>query len=890
MNRFEKVICWGFIWVSVGLAEGLKAQEESSPAEVEVQISDYLIRDWQTEHGLPQNTIETIVQTRDGYLWLGTYNGLVRFDGVHFTTFSAINTPGLRSDCIDALYEDHAGRLWIGTEGGGLSLYENGVFTTYFPTNNLSASIVLAITADREGVLWLGTPSGLYRFNGRNYDQGPELPGQREIGYVKRLTLDPEGRLWIGAANGLFYLQNGQVVKEPSFEYAGGMAADVSSGIWLGRETGLAHYVAGKETLYPECAGLSYTFLYQTRNGDVWIGTKNQGLVRWRLGQRTNYSIHEGLQVNDITAIFQDHEGNLWVGSNGGGLHRLKVNHLKTFSTKNGLPDNDVVALLEDRAGRKWIGSYAGGLTVLDHGQFKSMPGLPGKDAVAYALCEARDGSIWIGSPHALYRWREGQAVEAQPIEGESARIIFEDRAGNLWLGSRLRGLQCRRKEKVVQFGLAQGLSHNYVTGIVQDQQDTIWAGTKQGLNRISNDKITCYYRRDGLGADTIQTLYMDPQGILWVGTAGGGLSRLKDGRFVTLNTQQGLANDVIAQILEDGQGVFWMGSNAGIMRVKRTELIDCLEGRNKQIRCLTLNRHDGMLNPECAGSFQPSCFKSQEGSLWFATVGGIVMVHPDAILANTNPPPVHIEFVRADETEYGHHPFGESPNTPVIIPRGRAQLEIDYTGLSYAAPERVHFRFRLEGWDNNWVEAGTRRTAYYLKVPPGNYQFRVMARNNDGVWNDSAASMALVIQPFWHQTRWFRLSAILGLTSLLGITLRVVQKNHLRRELERVEQRNTRLRAEELGLANQQLQARKRELEDALANVKELRGLIPICAACKKVRDDQGFWNHVEKYIQQHSHAKFSHGMCPECMAQWYPDYSDEPAPRATDPLGPDI
>jgi ligand-binding sensor domain-containing protein len=841
---------------------------------------EYLIGNWQTEDGLPQNSISAIAQTPDGYLWLGTFNGLVRFNGVRFTVFTSATSPGLLSDNINMLYVDRGGRLWICTDGGGLSCYEQEKFTALAGTNQVAASIVSGVAEDAKGNLWVGTAEGLYRLVSGNLAHVAAAQDGQPIGGVADMKSASDGKVWLAADEKLYCISEGKVALAPGFEGLTSVLPSRSSGLWYGgRQIGLRRYQSGKHTAYPGFMDWEFRQIYEARNGDLWVGSADRGLARLRGGEQRVFTTQDGLLANDVNALFEDQEGNLWVGTNGGGLHRFREKRLRTYTVREGLPGNDVVCLLEDRRGRVWIGSYGQGVCVWEGGQFRRLPGLPAAPDAVIALAEGRDGQLWLGvAGGRLISWQDGSATEEDLTAYEGARVVFEDRDGALWLGSKLRGVERRYGGKTIRYSRQEGLSHDYVTSIAQDKEGAIWVGTRQGLNRISAGRVERFSRREGLGADCIHTLYVDQEGVLWAGTAGGGLSCLRQGRFAAITTAQGLPNDVIGQILEDGLGNVWLGSNAGLCRVKRSELLACAERRTRWVQGLILNHNDGLVNPECAGSFQPACFRGRDGRLWFATVGGIVVVSPEQLAPGSLPPPVHVESVLADGRAC--LPTRGAPASPatVTVPPGVGRVELSYTGLSYVAPSRVRFRFRLVGTDKDWVEAGTRRTAYYPRLAPGRYRFEVIACNNDGVWNTTGDAVNLVVQPLWWQTGWCKALAALGLLGTTAGWTGATIWRRMRRKMELAEQRSTKLRAEELGAANQRLQVRTNELEEALAKVKVLTGLLPICATCKKIRDDKGYWNKVEHYITEHSDARFTHSICPDCAKRLYPELYDDP------------
>ena len=862
---------WACLLHSVGAIEG-----PVWPREIE-----FTIKTWQTDEGLPQNSVSAIIQSRDGYLWLGTFNGLVRFDGVRFTTFTAARSPGLPSDNINALCEDRLGRLWIGTEGGGLVRYENHQFRGIHAPGSLAPEVISHICQDGSGTIWVGTPHGLFRVNDDQMDLVPPPPGV--TGPIHALCPEQDGALWVSWGETLIRFRAGRWDPVPELIGAFRITPDLTNGVWLASDRhGLLHYADGKAIQAAELTGHNVERVLQSRDGDIWLTANRSGLIQVRNGRKSQFTAADGLLVNDLPTLFEDREGNLWIGSNGGGLHRLRKKALQTISTRNGLPHNDVVCLTRDSSENVWIGTWGEGAGIWRDGQFHRVSGALASEGLIVSFSQARSNAIWIAATDGkLYYGQNGQTTLRDVLPGQGTRTVFEDRDGGLWLGSRDFGVQHRRAGETNYFTTTNGLSHSYVTSIAQDQDGAIWVGTKGGLNRIAGREVKQFHQAHGLGAEPVHTLYPDRAGALWIGTAGGGLSRYYQGRFATVNTRDGLANDVVAQIIEDDYGYFWIGSNAGLMRVKRKNLEECLDGAVDEIQGLVLSRQEGMLNPECAGSHQPGCFKDPSGHLWFATVGGLVVVDPTRVASNPLVPPVHIESVRTEVELTPRSPSAAGDSFSYVVPAGKGRFEIDFTALSFAVPERVRFKYRLIDWDSDWVHAGTQRTAQYAKVSPGQYLFHVIACNNDGAWNETGATISIVIEPFWWQTATFKLFMAVGLAAGGLAIARSVHVRKLRRALERAERTAALLRASELGAANTQLQARTHDLEAALANVKVLRGLIPICASCKKIRDDKGFWSQVEVYVMRHSDAQFSHGVCPECAKKFLDDV-EQSAPQS--------
>lgn len=782
--------------------------------------TDYCVDRWQTEDGLPGNTVTSIVQTHDGYLWIGTFGGLARFDGMQFRHFG--EREGLKTNRILCLFEDARGDLWVGSEGGGLFRYHAGVFSALTTRDGLLHDVVMSLTEDALGRLWIGTYSGL-----QCWKDGAFIPAAIEPaplqGPVSRLLADPSGVLWM-VINGLlgkvetncFMLP--KVEGEPSGQMAvSALHMSHSGRLWIGGNSGYvvssSHGALDLLPLVLEQLTDNLWDLCEARNGDMWIGTASSGLRRWRGGQVLSITTQEGLADNSVRCILEDREGNLWVGTNGGGLHRLKLKKLALVTTRLGLAHNVVMSLAEDAKGDVWIGSNGGGVSLRRQGTFAPayLNYLLDNECI-WSLLAARDGTLWIGTWNSGLFHKTDAKLErfnvALQDRDEPVVALCEDRIGGLWIGTYQDGLKYFQDGNFISYRATNGLSANFISALAQDPSGRLWIGTVGGgLNCLEQGAFKVFTRQDGLGSEFIRTIYADAQGVLWIGTAGG-LSRLKDGRLATLTTQHGLADDVISQIIEDDYGHLWLGCNRGIFSVPKADLNQVAEGRLNSCKVLSYGKAEGMESLECTGGFSPAGLKTRDGKLWFSTVKGLVRVDPERLPSNELPPPVLIEqvvvdgmAVAADSLRLLPHIQDPTPQTkpgpsrpaPAAwrIGPGARHVELHYTALSFTAPEKVRFRYRLEGFDPSWVEAGTQRIAYYTYLPPGRYQFRVAACNNDGVWNDTGAAIVLQSLPLFWQTWWFRLllaSAVLGGT---GWAVKYWSTRRLRRRLEWLRQQN---------------------------------------------------------------------------------------------------
>jgi ligand-binding sensor domain-containing protein/signal transduction histidine kinase len=745
-------------------------------------LAQYQFDVWNTDNGLPQNSVQVILQTRDGYLWFTTFDGLVRYDGVRFTVFNTANSKGITSNRFIALFEDRDGILWVGTEDGGLIKYQAGTFTTYTTEDGLLHNRVTAIQDDAEGNLLVSTSAGLVR-----RQNGKFIPLiRKEVGpYPNADYRDRAGAIWYFDQARLYRLKDGQVITyqiEGELVKAGtiSMREDRQGSLWIGTYAGLNRLKDGTLTVYTMKDGLPKGYvrtIYEDRRGNLWLGSTEGGLSRFKDGRFTTYSMAHGLSSNNVSAIYEDREGTLWVGTHDGGLNRLRKQVIDILDQQDGLAANNAYPVYEDRAGVIWIGTWERGLNRYENGRvthYSAKDGLPGN--LVLSLAEDREGRLWVGAINGVSWFKDGRFSFANrmvfpPSIGVNAVwSIHEDRAGSLWFGTD-KGLFRYKDGTATLYTTGDGLAGNEVKVIIEDRQGALWIGTYGGLTRFAGGKFFSYTKQDGLASNRVRALYEDREGVLWVGTYDGGLSRFKDGRIISYTTADGLFNNGVFQILEDDQGNFWMSCNVGIYRVSRGQLNDFAAGKIQAITSISFGKSDGLLNPECNGGSQPAGVRTRDGKLWFPTQGGVAVIDPKDIPFNFQPPPVVIERFILDREVIDLHPSVE-------IAPGRENVEIQYTGLSFIKPEHIRFKYRLRGLDEEWVEAGTRRAAYYSHLPPGEYIFNVIAANSDGVWNTEGAQLRIVVHPPFWRTWWFISLATLAVvgTAILVYERRLVR------------------------------------------------------------------------------------------------------------------
>jgi signal transduction histidine kinase/ligand-binding sensor domain-containing protein len=713
---------------------------------------EFLIRNWTTGDGLPENTVRAIVETRDGYLWIGTANGLARFDGIRFTRFDSANIPALFSADIFALQEDRQGALWVSTRRG-IFRYAAGRFEVVPPPPAGPPISVWSLTACPDGEIWVRAGDGLARWSGDKLERCPLPAGPIDL---QHFCAAPEGGLWLASRNGVWRFRDGRAQKVADTPVPELIAAGQDGRLW--GLVGMRRLCWLQNGVWSEAADFGdekCSSLYCAPDGDVWIGAgaRNRAF-RLRAGQLTEVNERQGLEGNRPICFTEDREGNLWVGMNGAGLYRLRERRLQAFRREDGLQNLNLASVCQDADGTVFVHVMGQTLHRFANGRFEAVEvaATGERYALPTALGPARAGGVWAGTFYgSLPRIEQGRVVE-RVGSGAGTRALFTDRNGDLWRGTRSAGVEHISGTNLTRFSTNEGLSFNNVYCLAQDTGGAIWAGTEEGLNRIERGQITRFGRADGLGHHFISALCVDSRGTVWAGTLGGGLSAWQGSRFITLTTREGLADDAVQQLLEDDHGQLWIGTRAGLMRVALDQLHDFLASRVRVITGTLIGRNEGLPRPDCWTEYQPASIKARDGRLWFCTSSGVALIDPQRFATPAPPPIVHIEEVTVDG-QIG----ARGGETEILVPSGSQRIEIRYTGLSPSGPELVRFRYRLSGYDDDWVEAGRNRFASYSHVPPGRYEFQVSAANNDGVWNEAGATLQMVVLPAFWQTLWFR-------------------------------------------------------------------------------------------------------------------------------------
>lgn len=826
-------------WAAVLLPGRLLAGQAVVGLDPSKQITQYVHDGWTTADGLPQNSVLAIAQTPDGYLWLGTEEGLSRFDGVRFVTFEKRALHGLRSNEVDALLVDHNGDLWIGSQGGGLSVLSHGSFKPVAIPAQLSNDSVHALYEDERKDVWIATDGGgIARLANGKFTVYTRADGLADNA-VFSICSDGKGGIWAGTHAGLGHWTGGRFTNLTKKQGLPGedirsIYCDRQKALWVGTNgAGLAHLTAAGIRTYSVRDGLSSNnilSIFQDRSGSIWVGTVGEGVCRLQGETFSCFTSKNGFSGGGVWAIAQDREGSLWIGSSNNGLERLRDASFTPYGTREGLSSDVVLSVYQDREGAIWVGTADSGVDRWKDGEITHLTtrdGLP--DNQVFSIVEDRDGDHWFGTRRGLGRLGRGKLtvdkVEAG-LPSDAMQCTYVDRAGVLWVGSR-QGLSRLDGARFITYTAKAGFSNVPVLSIHEDPHDgSLWIGTVAGLRHFANGRFRAYTKSDGLSSNVITALSEEPDGTLWIGTDGGGLNRLKDGRFSTFTAQAGMLDDTIFQILDDALGNLWMSSNRGVFRVAKSELTALADGKLGQLTSQSFNVADGMRSRECNGGFQPAGWRLNDGRLAFPTMKGLVIVNPSRLVVNQVPPRVLLQRFVVDQHDV-------SANSFFSAPPGKGQLEFQYTASSFIQPEKIRFKYVLEGFDKDWMDAGTRRAAYYTNIPPGNYTFRVIASNADGVQSRSDETVSFTLRPHFYQTRPFK-TAVLFCLAGLAFTAYRLRMNRIHERTMQLIRLNEALQAEneqrqrteeQLTAAKEKAEAASRAKSDFLANMShELR------------------------------------------------------------------
>jgi signal transduction histidine kinase/ligand-binding sensor domain-containing protein/CheY-like chemotaxis protein len=728
-------------------------------------IAAYGHRVWTRESGLPQDTINCMAQRQGSYLWLGTNDGLVRFDGVQFTSVDLPVTHGLKISGIYALQEDREGGLWLGTNNSQVIRYKDGrVTSVLWPgiVPHLQPTFVRAIFEDRDGAVWIGTEDGLFRYrDGRT----TEITAREGLASnrIEGIAGDAQGHVWVGTAGaGILLWQKGRLVPVEGgtdSRFVTAVLADHEL-VWVGTLEGLKVLRHGRLEAYstPDSLGnAAISSLYKDQEGSLWVGMMQAGIRRIGPdGAVSGYTSANGLSSDGVLSILEDVEGNIWIGTMGRGLNQLRDVAVRKITAADGLSPGFFRAVMQGKNGDFWLASHNSGLNRIHDGKvtiYDKRQGLSSNSLRSVFV--DTDGSVWIGTygaglDHLLANGKVEVYTARQGLADNAVKAILKTRDGSLWLGTD-GGVSRYFKGKFTNYTDRDGLASNSVWQILEAHDGTLWFATNEGVASFKDEKFGNRLTvKDGLSSNLIRYLYEDEDGVLWIATRDGGLNRWDRGKVTVYNQSVGLAHDAGYSIAEDDNHNLWISSNQGIFRVDKNQLRDFANGRIHAIVSVLYDTTDGMPNDECASLAQPTVWKAQDGKLWYPTVAGIAVMDPRQLIREMGPQQAMIEQFMADK-----RPVATSAPELEIRP-GRGELEFHYTAIAFAHPEKVRFQYQLEGFDKEWVDAGDRRAAFYTNIRPGTYWFRVRVQGAHGEWGASTPALRLRLLPHYYQSWWF--------------------------------------------------------------------------------------------------------------------------------------
>lgn len=805
------------------------------------QISQYILDQWTTRNGLPTNTLNYVYQSKDGFIWASTYNGLTRFDGVEFKVFDKKNLPHLTSSSISTLYQTQDDSLWIGTHGSGLIVQKNHDFNSYTSATtkgNFPDYSIESIIKVKDGSLWIGTRgNGIMTYKNGIFTPFKNIPEINSIS-INELQYGENGAnhvIWIGTEKGLFSYQN-EIIEKYNVEN-GSLSNDVITGLLL------------------------------DKTNTLWVGTIN-GVNRIRNGKSEVIKELEGITINDI---IEDAVGSIWFATTSG-LYRKNplTNQYEVLNTENGLPHNNVMHISTDREGNLWLAMYRAGLIRLKDGKFTNYTVQQGLASVsASSIQEVEKNTYWVGSDAGIINTITNQNVGVYALKKTLAtdrlRTIFKDREGNIWVGSYAGLLRISSDGTEKLFTIADGLTDNQVRVITQTINGSIWVGTRGGgLNEYSpsdqkwipftkDDGLTSnfimaveptqdsnlvvsmndagvniinlktrkvskiYSQTEGLPSNLAFSARYDSKNILWI-CANSGLAAIspKDiNKVHVFSPSTGFPVDAIFDIREDNATDLWISSSSGAIRIDRNSISDYFEGKRTDLKTEIFDRSDGMKEEECTGAVH--FLKDSQGRMWFPTIGGLSMINPTKITKNLLPPPVYILNMTVDSISYS---FPSLKNDKIIVEAGVRRVVFHFTGLSLVSPSDMHFKYRLKGFDEDWIEVVNERSALYTGLSPKEYTFEVMAANNDGVWSEEVATVKFKIKPLFYQTAYFWIALVALFLVLVWLAYRYqvgrIQRKNLRLE-ETVQQRTA-----EINQQKEEIEAQRDRIEEQRKAISE--------------------------------------------------------------------
>ncbi len=771
------------------------------------QSKEFIIQHWNSQHGLPVNSIHAMAQTKDGFIWMATQEGLVRFDGFEFITFSQKNNPAFLFNDIYSLLVCRDGSLLIGCHAGHLILYKDRIFRLLTHPELYGGKNVTALAEDDHNTYWIGTSGGgLGHFRNqadfsflRNTDGLPD-------NIINALLPDGQGGLWIGTQAGLSHYFQGRFSNYCQKDgltdnYIRCLYLDQQQTLWIGTQNGgLNRFYQGKFSPYHYGKlkkNQTIVSITGDTSGNLWIAANGEGIYRISASMLSPFSLDEGLPSNNIHCLLTDLHNHLWMGTLDAGISLLQPRLVNVFTSKDGLSDNVIMPVFSDKQGGIWIGTAKGGLNYYNHENFSQfqkkmkLPGIP-----LTSITEDASGTLWIGTAGSgLYAWKDGLLKNYTLKDGLLSNVInavYADRKGRLWIGTDGGGLSRYEKGRFTTLTSREGLSHDQINCLLQDKKGRMWVGTNGGgINRLDEEKIKWITSENGLRDDEILSLYEDHDGILWVGCSHAGLVMIRNDSVEVFSKEDGLDADKIQQILEDAKGNLWMSGPLGIFSVSKKALLELADGKSNKILSVHYGVNEGMLSSECTSKVFPAGCRGRDQELWFPTLNGLIMIDAARQKQEMPLPSICLTRVFVNEQEV-------VPDQEITLQPGLINLEIQYTSPGFNPLRELSFKYKLEGFDLYWINAGSRRSAFYTHLPPGRYEFKVTATNDFGGERKMESLIKINILPYFYQTAWFFLICAIAALFIFWFLVRYQYRKIKEKQLNRlVEERTRELREE---------------------------------------------------------------------------------------------
>ena len=789
---------------------------------------------WTSNQGLPSDNITSVLQDNKGYIWIGTFNGLVKFEGIKFKVFSHNSQNGFKSNSATVIFEDSKKTLWIGTNGNGLAAYKKNEFTMFTMENGLVSNYINTISEDDSGNIWIGTRKGLNLLNESwKISTLDYLEIKNES--INIAYKDQNGKMLIAAGkSGLFEVFENRLKQTKyskflkNFEILS-ILDDKNGKIWIGtKNNGLFIYNDGKLKSYPVLDNINVKTVNTIKYGNkksVWICT-DSGIFRFYNNNFSAYTEKSGLSNNQVVDFYEDLEGNAWIATSRGGLIKLSESKFYSISKKHGLIHNTTNVIMNDKDGNYWIGTDKGlslyrNSSFLDHPLTKKMSNI----RVRHIIQDSSD-KIWVCtySKLGIVSFADGKIKSYSTENGLSSnrcRFVLEDKDGKIWVGTS-NGLNTIVNNRIINYTKKDGLNDNYILSLFRDSRENIWITTNGGgVNLFKNDNFISYSTKDGLASDVVFSVFEDSRSTLWFAT-NNGLSRYKNNKFLNYSVEDGLFGNAVFQILEDRKGKFWMTADIGIFTAELVDMEHFAERKLNKIKMKLYDNLDGLPGASTPVSWG---IHNKNGEIWFPTLNGVANLNTLALISNQFKPPVFIEEILVDNRKY-------SPDNSLILKPDYKRITINFAALSFVVPDKVKFKYILEGFDDDWSDISTERHASYTILPPGNYNFRVIAVNNDGLWNKDGISFKIIQKPYFYQTIWFNLLLILIfffiVFAVFIFRIRNLRKNKLK--LETLVQQRTKeisIQKNEIIQKNSELEIQQKQLAESKLNLEQANKIL---------------------------------------------------------------